>query len=33
MGMAHSLQILFAIVPGTDAERLQAIDAKDLFSV
>ena len=33
MGMTNALQILFAIVPRPDAKRLQAIDAKGLFSV
>jgi hypothetical protein len=33
MGMADSLQILFAIVPGANAKRLQTVDAKGLFSI
>ena len=27
VGMTHALKILFAIIPGTDAERLTTVDA------
>ena len=33
MGVTDALQVLFAVVPGTDAQRLQAVDAEGRRSV